>query len=271
MEKEIPKFFDQSSAQIEYCVFNELPSTHKFALDQNWFHRMDPNHFMVIFAEKQTLGQGSHGRNWVSAPNDFHINLVFLTNQIYPFTQLTALTVCQHLSQVTNKKFPFYLKWPNDVYVQNKKISGCISHIRRWNELYWVTIGLGINYNLDLVYVRTLDQPATSLKLLQKSSRDYEVADIFESVQRFAERFVKNLCWYQQIGWRQFYNDCQPIWLYLNEEVSVFDEDKKQWIKGIFEAISKEGALLIRLQNQSLYRVLNGTQLHRPTHKLMNS
>lgn len=239
-----------------------MESTHKFALDQTWFHRMEPNHFIVIFAEKQTQGLGSHGRNWISTGNDFHINLVFLTDRIYPFTQLTSFSVCQHLSTITDHKFEFALKWPNDVYVRQKKISGCISYVRRWNEMYWATIGVGINYNLDAIYARTLDCPVTSLKLLQRSSKNYAVGDIFKSVQQFSECFVQNLCWYHQMGFHHFFKDCQHLWLYRQQPIRIFDEDQGRWIQGIFESLTPEGSLQVRLADQSLHRALNGTQLH---------
>ena len=256
-------YFDPQSTKIEFCLFQELESTHTFSLQKNWFHRMEENHLIVVIAEKQTRGIGSHHRFWFSPCNDFHINLVFLSDKILPFSQLAAITACQHLRAFSKEKFNFQLKWPNDIYVSDRKIGGCLTYIRPWNKLFWVTIGVGINFNLDKENIKEIDQPATSLKILSKRNLDFSFSDIYIEIQNFANIFTKNLHWYHRIGAKQFIKDCNDFWLYLNQNIVVFDEDKKAWIEGVFENVTEAGCLILRsLDSNESIQVINGTKLH---------
>jgi len=264
MANEINKhsYFDPQSTKIEFCLFQELESTHDFSLQKNWFQRMEENHLIVVIAAKQTRGIGSHNRSWFSPHNDFHINLVFLSEKILPFSQLAAITACQHLKTFTKEKYNFRLKWPNDIYISDQKIGGCLTYIRPWNKLSWVTIGVGINFNLDKEDTEKIDQPVTSLKILLKKNSSFPFSDIYVETQNFASIFTKNLHWYHRIGAKQFIKDCNDFWLYFNQNVVIFDEDKKVWVEGIFENVTENGCLVLRtLDTNESIQVTNGTKL----------
>ncbi len=257
------KYFDPETFQVEFCLFKTLDSTHKFALQQTWFDRMEPNHLIVVFAGEQLQGVGSHNRIWRSSGVDFHANLVFLTDKVMPFSQLAAITVCQFLNVFTNEKCVFQLKWPNDIYVNHKKISGCLSYVRRWNEVYWVTIGIGINFNLNEYVIKEIDQPVTSLKILFRNSEDYSLQELSVCARDFADLFMRNLYWYRRVGAKQFFKDCRDYWMYLNDNVNIYDEDRRQWVSGVFEDVSEEGCLLLKpLAGGECIRVMNGTKMH---------
>ena len=257
------KYFDPETSQIEFCLFKELDSTHKFALQQTWFDRMVPNRLIVVFAGEQTQGVGTHNRIWRSSGIDFHANLVFLIDKTLPFSLLAAITVCQFLNAFTNEKYFFQLKWPNDVFVNHKKIAGCQSYIRRWNEVHWVTIGIGINFNLNEDIMKEIDQPVTSLKSLYKNREDYSLQELCTCAQDFSDLFLRNLYWYHRVGAKQFFKDCHDYWMYLGDNVNIYDEDKRQWVNGIFENVSEEGCLLLKpLSGDETIRVINGTRMH---------
>lgn len=257
------KYFDPETSQIEFCLFKELESTHKFALQQTWFDRMEPNRLIVVFAGEQTQGTGSHNRIWRSSGVDFHANLVFLTDKVMPFSLLASITICQFLNTFTNEKYFFQLKWPNDVLVNQKKISGCLSYVRRWNDVYWVTIGIGINFNLSEDIMKEIDQPVTSLKILYKNKENYSLQELCTCAQNYSDLFLRNLYWYLRVGVKQFFKDCRGYWAYLGDTVSIYDEDKGQWVNGIFEDVSEEGCLLLKsLSEEEIIRVVNGTRMH---------
>lgn len=259
----IANFFAPEETTTEFCIFKELESTHSFTLEQTWFNRMRPNHLIVVFTEKQTKGMGTHQRTWESSPlTDFHINLVFLTDQILPFSLLTAISTCHFLHKDTQFDKNFKIRWPNDVLFENKKISGNMTFIRNWNDLYWATVGVGINFNLTPEECNSINQPITSVKQILNYKKNYSSEEIFEKVQIFSNFFIETLYWFRKMGAKQYLKGQKHFWLYLKNNVTIYDEDRKETLEGIFESVADNGSLLLQpLNSKETLTIINGTRL----------
>ena len=98
---------------------------------------------------------------------------------------------------------------------------------------------------------------------------DFTKDELFQSVQRFAELFLKNLALIQKNGLAAFYDKEDPLeqfgskhyWLYLGQNVTVFDEDKKAHVTGKFDKLTDDGALQLACEDGETEIVLNGTGL----------
>ena len=268
-----------------FPVNEPIPSTHQYALLEEkqkfWLEALKTYALLVLFAPLQTNGIGSHGRKWVSNKEDFHINLIFYTDKILPFSQIAAYTACQLLARETMQTERFKIKWPNDVMVEDwsgdfKKIGGCLTAVRKEDSRYWVTVGIGINYNLE--DFSNIDQPTASVKSFLNSfpqehelyrENDFTRDELFQSVQNFAELFLKNLALILQKGLVAFYDEEDPFfrfgskhyWLYLGQKVTIFDEDKKTQLTGRFDKLTDDGALQLACDDGKTEIVLNGTGL----------
>ena len=276
------KYVEIRHSDTCYRIFEQpVTSTHAYALDCDWTEALKSNRHIVLFAPLQTNGVGSHGRKWVSDREDFHVNLIFYCDQILPFSQIAAYTACQLLARETRQTERFKMKWPNDVMVEDwngdfKKIGGCLTAVRNEGTRYWVTVGIGINYNLE--DFSNIDQPTASVKSFLNSfpkehglyrEQDFTKDELFQSVQRFTQLFLENLAIIQQNGLAAFYDEedlfcrfgSKNYWLYLGEKVTVFDEDKKQLLTGKFEKLTDDGALQLACDNGKTEIVLNGTGL----------
>lgn len=271
---------------IEYCVSPKpIYSTHQVALSEAnrpfWAQKLKTNKLIVFFVPLQTDGIGSHGRKWVSDKEDFHVNLIFYADQILPFSQIAAYTACQLLARETMQTERFKIKWPNDVMVEDwsgafKKIGGCLTEVRKEGSLYWVTVGIGINYNLE--DFSNIDQQTASVKSFLNSfpkkcglyrENDFTKDELFQSVQRFADLFLKNLALVQYNDLAAFYNEedwkyrfgSKNYWLYLGQKITVFDEDKQMRLTGRFDKLTDDGALRLVCDDGKTEIVLNGTGL----------
>ena len=264
-----------------------IPSTHQVALSEAnrpvWAQKLKTNKLIVFFAPRQTNGIGSHGRKWVSDKEDFHVNLIFYCDQILPFSQIAAYTACQLLARETRQTQRFKIKWPNDVMVEYlngdfKKIGGCLTAVRKEGSCFWVTIGVGLNYNLE--DFSNIDQPTASVKSFLNSfpkghglyrESDFTEDELRRSVHHFAKLFWKNLALVREKGLEAFYDKENPLdqfgskhyWLYLGQNVTVFDEDKKAHVTGKFEKLTDNGALQLACDNGKTEIVLNGTGLRK--------
>ena len=157
-----------------------------------------------------------------------------------------------------------------------KKIGGCLTAVRKEDSRYWITVGIGINYNLE--DFSNIDQPTASVKSFLNSlpkkcelhrENDFTRDELFQSVQRFAELFLKNFVLVQKNGLAAFYDKEDQVyrfgsknyWLYLGQKVTVFDEDKKKQLTGRFDKLTDDGALQLACDNGKTEIVLNGTGL----------
>ena len=108
--------------------------------------------FLYITAEYQTAGKGQSGNHWESEQGK---NLLFSVkckpfrvkaSEQFILLQTVSIAVCKALRRLLNKQC--MIKWPNDIYYGDKKLSGTLSECTLQN--IWVNefiAGVGINVN----------------------------------------------------------------------------------------------------------------------------
>lgn len=122
----------------------------------------------LVAAWEQTAGRGRLGRKWVSPPGrNLSVSLV-MKNVENPFyaTVVTSLGALELLEK-NAPELEFFLKWPNDIYHGERKISGVLCEFTQGKGgVKGVIAGVGININLEHGEIDAIDRPATSLKVL---------------------------------------------------------------------------------------------------------
>lgn len=150
--------------KINEIYFEEIDSTSTYI--KNHFHELD--NFTFVSTSFQSKGRGRTNRVWYSNKKENIMFSFLITNKLlikkYKDLSLASAYV---LANVIKKNFPILsikIKWPNDVYVNNKKISGILleSHIDN-QEIDGIIIGIGLNCN-QIVFPEDLIYPVTSLK-----------------------------------------------------------------------------------------------------------
>lgn len=115
-------------------------------------------------AREQTRGHGRQGRIWHSPPGGLWWSLL-LKPPLSPekaksLSAATSLGILQGISKATQA--PMRLKWPNDILLEGKKLSGVIVETSiRGQLLEWAVLGAGINVNNTIPH--ELEKTATSL------------------------------------------------------------------------------------------------------------
>jgi BirA family biotin operon repressor/biotin-[acetyl-CoA-carboxylase] ligase len=140
----------------------------------------------VIMAQYQFEGRGQRGSQW-SSENAENLTFSILIDgtqlkNIPPFllSKCVAISIKNFIGQITNEYVS--LKWPNDIYVDTKKIAGILIE-NQWkgSNIYASIIGIGINVN-QIRFNNNLN--ATSLKLL--TNQHYNIEDLLS---QFCESF----------------------------------------------------------------------------------
>ncbi len=181
---------------MDIRYFDTLESTN------NYCKLLDPNtvgEFTVICAHTQTAGIGQQGNVWVSEPNKnltFSIILkpTFLkaTDQ-YLLTMAIAIAVAEniesHLS-VLNSPFSVHIKWPNDIYIGDKKVCGILTTNQISGDIISHSIcGIGLNVN-QTAFPECVPNP-TSLKL--ETRVDFQPETILQILLENIEKEYTNL------------------------------------------------------------------------------
>lgn len=157
-----PKSKTQSIEQclpvrIEY--FEEITSTNDLASSRK-------DHGCLIWAENQTKGRGQRGNSWSSSTGK---NLTFslvicpeklpAENQFY-ISKVVSIAMIEALAEFGLKA---EIKWPNDIYIGNKKIAGIlIENDLQGTDIIKSILGIGLNVNQE-VFDPALPNPTSML------------------------------------------------------------------------------------------------------------
>jgi BirA family biotin operon repressor/biotin-[acetyl-CoA-carboxylase] ligase len=104
----------------------------------------------VITAEIQTAGRGRNGRKWVSNPGGLFFTLLVrpgcTVREYSRYIMAVHIAAAETLSGLCGKAAR--LRWPNDVYIGDKKIGGILSEFHGEGDLVsWLNLGVGLNIN----------------------------------------------------------------------------------------------------------------------------
>lgn len=203
------------------------------------------NHGTVILAEEQTNGRGQRGNSWQSDPKknlhfSFYVRPQNLSiDQHMSLSFITSIALVQALEkfQITAE-----IKWPNDVFVGEEKISGMLIETQvQQNKISGAIIGLGINVNQE--YFDGLK--ATSCKIQHQKE-----LDLWDLLDRFLIEF--NTLWQAfplmayEVLQRKYY---QHLFGYQSERQFV---DKDGVFRGTILGVDKQGRLVVD-KNGSLH------------------
>ncbi len=202
--------------------------------------------WLLVTADTQTKGRGTHNRTWISPP-DVNIYATF----VFPFPK-ESLDLITNIPQVTAysvvltlQKFGFKptLKWINDVLLDRKKVCGILSQSEfptHFKEHLAIKVGIGININMNAEMCNSVDQPVTSLLVSSGKTFDRELI-----LNCFQEIFQKNISLLIQNGFAHFSSNIAEKMEFLNESIKLKNDRNDSIVEGIMKGVDAEGALLL--------------------------
>jgi len=124
-----------------------------------------PKPWLVLLAEKQSLGYGRKGSAWFSPKGGLYFSIILPKSKIEDLQTLTILAAFI-VAKVIKENFNLepFIKLPNDVWVNGKKIAGILTENVVGKEVKLSVMGIGLNTNIEK-FPRNLENTATSLKI----------------------------------------------------------------------------------------------------------
>lgn len=251
-ESEIKSRLMPEQAQ-KLAIFPIIDSTNQALLEQ--LGQIEKG--QIYLAEMQTQGRGRQGRSWFSP---FGCNLYYSMywrfdkgfQALSGFSLAVGIHLATLLTQLT--KQPIKVKWPNDLYLNHKKIGGILIELSsKMGDPADVIIGFGLNLNMPKRIDNPIDQPYDSLLFQDKN----------QLVQQLIPAFYTFLTQFENDGFVQFYEQWQAVDLYFNQPIQFLDGNRLY--SGIERGINAQGELLIEDEQGNLHSYLSGDiQLQKP-------
>ena len=122
---------------------------------------------LVIMADKQTNGKGTHGRIWhTDEENNIAFSFFIETNCVCSKLEGITIEIAETILDVFKKQYNINLqiKKPNDIVYNNKKIGGILTETKILKDkIKYMVIGIGINTNKER-FPEDIKEIATSIE-----------------------------------------------------------------------------------------------------------
>ena len=191
--------------------FDELTSTNTWLMER--LSLQDFPEGTVVFTINQTHGKGQRGTSWAADMSNSLTFSVLVKPSFLPISSAYDLSVCIALAiyDCLNELRPgFKIKWPNDIYFNNKKVAGILIENQMNKSTYQnAVVGIGLNVNqsdlrdlpnaISLKQILGIQFPIE--KVLDRLCETMEARYLQLRAGKFDEllkSYLKNLYWFKE-------------------------------------------------------------------------
>lgn len=206
----------------------------------------------TVIALKQEAGRGRRGKTWVSQRGDGLFLSVLFRPSILPM-ETSALTLMCGLSvakMLRELGFDAWIKWPNDVKINDKKVCGILTEMSAEMErVHYVIAGIGINVN-HRQFPEELKDIATSLYL--ETGQTWEKAALAGRLLQWIETYYQA---YLSGGFAAIQGEYSALCETIGQEVMVLGKTPFS-ARGL--QVCADGALLVEKEDGTKETVVSG-------------
>jgi BirA family biotin operon repressor/biotin-[acetyl-CoA-carboxylase] ligase len=236
------EFTDQG---FNLLYYPEVTSTMDTARD---LARKSCPEFTVVIAGRQTRGRGRLKRRWLSDDGGLYFTMV-LRPQIpvqlsFRVNFLASLTLARVIREMF--KIDAMVKWPNDILVEERKVSGMLSELEaEADRVFFINIGMGINVNND----PSGDEPgASSLKNI--AGREISKKDLLA---RFLAAFRDRI---QKAEFETVISEWKKYSITIGRHVRIATQ--REVSEGLAVDVDANGALILELADGEHKKIIYG-------------
>lgn len=220
---------------------DRIDSTNNFAKDI--INSKIVSDWTVIHATEQSQGRGQRGNTWQSNPNE---NLTFsliispnikVEKQFY-ISKIVSLALLNFFNKYSNNAT---IKWPNDIYIDDKKIAGIlIENYIQANKINKSIIGIGININ-QCEFDENIPNP---ISLKQLTNKSFDLNTVL--LQIIDEIYIMH----QSINNYKLIDNLYNKNLYRLEKETQFKDKNNKIFNAIIIGTNEEGKLKLKINNE---------------------
>lgn len=213
--------------------FKELDSTNIFL--KNLDNKKD---YDLVIAETQTLGRGRRGNKWSSEKGGAYFSFLLKVDKNIAIEEYLKLPLVVGYSLLKSfeklePELDFKFKWTNDIYINDKKISGILVEKI---ENYFV-IGIGINIKNEIKG----ETENTAISIYNITKKDYNIEEIIISI---LDDFKINLNLFFSGEWDKILEELNNKNYLYDRKINIISGNFMNKT-GIAKNIHKSGQLLV--------------------------
>lgn len=229
---------------MKYIELDEVDSTNEY-IKRNV---ESLEHLTIVRTSFQSKGKGRSDHLWDSQKNENLLMSILLkefsdSSKVHQVTQIIAVAIVKALKSYDIDAF---IKWPNDIYVEDLKICGILVEAMYDSSLQGVIIGMGLNVNSQGIY-----QSMANCKGKQ--------FDIHEVMVRILTQFLIYYKVYLQDSYFHILDKANEL-SYLKDKKVTYQE----YGEVVFERLNEDGTITIRDSKDRSYSIhCNEVTLHK--------
>lgn len=193
----------------------------------------------AVLCEHQSSGRGRRGRNWFSPfAENIYFSFVIRFSEVDECFSVLGLVVALGVLSGINE-FGFYnakMKWPNDIYLNGKKVAGVLLEVSGSRESgFDLIVGVGVNVNMANIPC-PIDQPWTSMILEsgEKADRTILLGCIFNNL-------MNRLGEYEKSGFSSMREEWEENHIWQGKRCSLISGESE--VTGIVLGVNAHGKL----------------------------
>lgn len=242
IEFELERILDTKIIGKKILFFEEVDSTNNKAKQI----ALEKKEGAVVISEIQTSGRGRRGREWQSPKGGIYVSFILKPNvspeRAPQLTLVSSLALVETLNAMDGN-LNAKIKWPNDVLISDKKISGILTELSAdMEKINYIVVGVGVNINTD---INSLPETATSLKLEMK-----EEVSVKLFLKSFLEHYDSVYLEYLDGGINKIIERWKDNSDTLGKNVKIIGINETY--EGLAKDIDENGALILRIDNKEI-------------------
>jgi len=211
---------------------------------------------LVILAEQQTGGRGRRGKSWVSPfAANIYLSIVWDFEQGAEALEGLSLAVgvAVRRALIAHGVQGVKLKWPNDIYVEQKKLGGILLEMIGDPAGHCsVVIGVGLNVSMPVPQASAIDQDWTDVAT--------ELQDKLPARNKLAAELISEILpllgTFQEQGFAAYRDEWQAADAFYGQPAVI--STPKQSTAGIVKGVGINGALRLELDSGNIESFIGG-------------
>ena len=209
----------------------------------------------VLISEIQTKARGRSGKKWEAPDGGVWMSLILRPN--VPTARIGLITLATGVAiakSIRSLGVDARIKWPNDVLIHGKKISGVLTEVNAtFNEIDWIVVGIGIDSNLKLEDFSEDIRIGTTTLTEELPTK----VDENELIAVFLNEFEKVYKLYKDGEIETILKDWRDLADTIGKYVNITQTGGKI-TQGYVVGINNEGSLIIERQDGTLEKIISG-------------